>query len=878
MTEGAKDFGSTTSRVRLRPLGGSQATQNYLELTAILENLTVGVIFTRNRVVVQANPMAKQMWGYADDEMIGLPGVALNPSQADYDQLGRDAIPMLVEGGTYRAERLMRRKDGGLFWCRMSAKAVDPEHPRAGTIWIMEDVSDDRHMRDALESSTRELVGIFNTSLVGIAVVRQRLIVRTNDCFDRLLGYPVSGLLGAQVQKIFANEDGVDDVVQGFYEDLTAGREFRGELQLRRADGTTLWTRISGRAFDVEDPVAGSAWLVEDISDYKLVESRLRKAYDEQQAIFANAAVGILYTRGRNVLKVNPRVLEIFGYSEDELVGCDASVLYPSEDVFLEYRAQAHEMVRRGETFSSEVLGQLKDGSQRWLRVTGRRIPSDQAEMNAIWIFEDVTERHLAEEALRKAKEELEQRVYERTLELATANAQLQDEVFERMQTEQRIWHMAHHDALTGLPNRALLQDRLTQAINQAARRDTRVAVMFIDLDRFKSINDSLGHAVGDELLKNIAERLKASVRNADTVCRLGGDEFVVVLNEIGCLDDVVMVAEKIIAALAPAVFVSGHALQSTPSIGISVFPDDGSEAMQLMRNADTAMYHAKAAGRNNFQFFTPRMNDEATRFFNLENRLRAAIDRGELVLHYQPLIDLEQGVCGAEALVRWNDPEHGMISPGEFIPVAEETGLVVPLGEWGLREAMRQSRAWQEQGLRAIPVSVNLSPRQFRQRGLVEIIRSILKDTGQPPSMLELEITEGTLMQDIGETLERLDELASMGVRLAIDDFGTGYSSLAYLKRFPVHKLKIDQSFVRDLCDDKEDAAIVSAIIGLARNLGLDILAEGVETDVQLATLVNFGCRKFQGYYFSRPLAPNDSANIFNPPALAALSKGRIQ
>jgi EAL domain-containing protein (putative c-di-GMP-specific phosphodiesterase class I) len=329
-------------------------------------------------------------------------------------------------------------------------------------------------------------------------------------------------------------------------------------------------------------------------------------------------------------------------------------------------------------------------------------------------------------------------------------------------------------------------------------------------------------------------------------------------------------VAEKIIAALSQAVTIQGHELRATPSIGIAVFPDDGREALDLMKCADTAMYHAKASGRNTFQFFTPRMNEVASHFFQLEHQLRRAIDENQLLLHYQPLVDLPtRTVCGLEALVRWRHPEQGLVSPADFIPVAEETGLIVPLGEWVLGEALRQNRRWQESGLAPVPVSVNLSPRQFRQKGLVESIGALLAETGQPAHLLELEITESTLMHDVDEALAKLKELAAMGIRLAVDDFGTGYSSLNYLKQFPVHKLKIDQSFVRDLGKDWDDAAIVSAIIGLARSLNLETLAEGVETDGQLAMLINYGCRKFQGYYFSRPLPAEETATLFAPPAL---------
>jgi EAL domain-containing protein (putative c-di-GMP-specific phosphodiesterase class I) len=317
-------------------------------------------------------------------------------------------------------------------------------------------------------------------------------------------------------------------------------------------------------------------------------------------------------------------------------------------------------------------------------------------------------------------------------------------------------------------------------------------------------------------------------------------------------------------------VLIEGHELRATPSIGISIYPEDGSDVYDLMKNADTAMYHAKEQGRNNFQFFAPRMNAEAERFFNLEHRLRGAVEGHQLRLHYQPLIDLHhKTVCGMEALLRWQDPEQGMISPGDFIPVAEETGLIVPIGAWVLAEAMEQNRRWQEAGYPAMPVSVNLSPRQFRQHDLVETVREALAATGQPAHLLELEITESTLMHDMDETLAKLNALSAMGVRLAVDDFGTGYSSLAYLKRFPVHKLKIDQSFVRDLTDDKDDAAIVAAIIGLARSLGLEALAEGVERDTQLAMLAGLGCSKFQGYYFSRPLPAEQAEALFRPEVL---------
>lgn len=720
-----------------------------LELRAILENATVGILFTKNRHLEHANPLAAQMFGYASEEMAGLPGRALYPSDQAYEALGRDAGPALAAGKPFRAEIEMARKDGSTFRCRLSAKAINPQRPQAGTIWIMEDVT----------------------------------------------------------------------------------------------------------------------------ADYQ-TELRVRNALAEQQMIFDNAAVGIMYVQDRIVVRCNRKLEEIYGYGPGEMLGLSARQLHPSQASYDDLGNRARGPIRRGEVFSTESGARRKNGTDFWVRVTGHQAPGAGDRFDVIWIFEDITERREAEEALLRAKGELEQRVLERTNELTVANQQLQKEIFERMQAEQRIWHVAHHDALTGLPNRTLLHDRLDQALAQAQRDGSRVGVMFLDLDRFKSINDGLGHAVGDELLRHVGERLGGAVRAVDTVSRLGGDEFIVVLRQIAGADDAVLVAEKIITAMSVPVEVQGHTLRATPSIGIALYPDDGVEALDLMKCADTAMYHAKAAGRNTFQFFAPHMNEQATRFFHLEQQLRHAIDAGQLVLHYQPLVDTrKRQVCGLEALVRWAHPEQGLMSPGVFIPIAEETGMIVPLGERVMAEALQQNRRWQLEGRPLVPVSVNLSPRQFRQKGLVDTLRRLLADTQQPARLLELEITESSLMQDVNEALETLRELSSLGVKLAIDDFGTGYSSLNHLKRFPVHKLKIDQSFVRDLGIDWDDGAIVSAIISLAQVLNLETVAEGVETEAQLDMLGNYGCHCCQGFYFSRPLPVDQADRIFLPPRLSVQS-----
>ncbi|MCX8085279.1 MAG: EAL domain-containing protein [Rhodocyclaceae bacterium] len=716
------------------------------DLRAILENATVGILFSKNRRLVQANPQFLQMFGFASvEEVIGQPGVILYPSQEAYEALGREAGPLLAAGKPFRGEIQMRRKDGTLFWCRLSAKAVNPQAPQEGTIWIMEDVTDERETAE-----------------------------------------------------------------------------------------------------------------------------RLKQALADQETIFNNAAVGIMYVKERVVVRANRKLEELFGYGPGEMLGRSARDFHVSEESFLRLAELARETLWRGETFVTEWPAKRKDGSEFWVRLTGHREANAGERFDVVWIFEDITEQRSVQEELRRIHLELEQRVIERTAELSAANAKLQDQIFERMQAEQRIWHIAHHDALTGLPNRALLTDRLEQALAQATRSADRVAVMFLDLDRFKSINDTLGHEVGDELLKEIAQRLKGAVRAADTVARLGGDEFVVLLQDITDPEDAARVAEKIIAAFAPPVKIGPHELRSSTSIGIALFPEDGEDAYTLMRHADTAMYQAKRSGRNQFHFFSARLSESARRAFHIEHRLAAALEKGWLSLVYQPLIDYEaRAVCGMEALLRWHDPEEGEIPPAEFIPIAEDSDLIQPLGEWVLRTALQQNRRWQEAGRPLVPVSVNLSPRQFRHRHLVDSIRAILAETGQPARLLELEITESTLAHDVETARARLEELAGLGVRLAIDDFGTGYSNLLALKRFPVDKLKIDRSFVRDLCEDPEDAAIVAAIVGLARGLGLDMLAEGVETAAQRDALIALGCRRFHGYLFARPQPAAQEAAIFAPAGL---------
>ena len=465
-----------------------------------------------------------------------------------------------------------------------------------------------------------------------------------------------------------------------------------------------------------------------------------------------------------------------------------------------------------------------------------------------------------AESALKGVNEALELQVQQRTGELREANNRLRHDIEERKQVERNIRHMAHHDSLTDLPNRALFRDRLTHAMAQADRYQQKLAVMFLDLDRFKAINDTLGHSLGDQLLRIAAERLRTCVRDCDTVARLGGDEFTVIVEDVVDPQTAGVVAQKIVDTFAQPFNLLGHEVFVTTSIGITVYPDDGEQLDSLLRNADTAMYRAKGCGRNNFQFYVADMNVRARERLMLENALRRALVRDEFELYYQPRVDIYSGrVIGAEALLRWRHPDMGMIPPAEFVPILEETGMIIPVGEWALREACRQNRAWQTMELPPVRVAVNLSARQFVQKDLAGTVEQALADSGLSSAYLELEITEELLLENSLSNTATLNKLRDLGVHISIDDFGTGYSSLSYLKRLPINTLKIDKSFVRDITRDSDGAAIASAIIAMACSLRLNVLAEGVETEEQLSFLRAQGCNEIQGYSFSHPLSADD-------------------
>jgi|APIni6443716594_1056825.scaffolds.fasta_scaffold03474_3 diguanylate cyclase (GGDEF)-like protein/PAS domain S-box-containing protein len=552
-----------------------------------------------------------------------------------------------------------------------------------------------------------------------------------------------------------------------------------------------------------------------DVSDYLRVELAMHEKEAQFRATMEVAQVGIFLLQDALFRYVNPFLLQLFGYSEEEVVG----ILGPLDLIVAEDQGMVWEQMRRREAGEQgqpyEVTGLRKDGSTFPVVILGS--PS----------------------------------VYDgRPASVGTVQ-----DVSEQKQAEQRVRELADFDPLTGLPNRRLLRDRCTQLLAAAERDGTEMALVFIDLDHFKRVNDSLGHSVGDDLLCAVAQRLSGTVRKVDTLARLGGDEFIIALPG-GHASAAADVASRLLDVCAAPFLVAGHELTVTPSLGISLYPVDGTDFEVLLRNADAAMYKAKEAGRNAFRFYSSEMNVATLKHLLMESGLRRGLGAHEFVLHYQPLVQVESGaIVGVEALIRWQNPELGLIGPDQFIHVAEDIGLIIPIGEWVLREACRQVRAWQDSGLPPLMVAVNVSPVQFRQAGFVETVAGVLASTELEARFLELELTERTVMHDAEQTLGTLRTLNRMGVELALDDFGTGYSSLAYLKRFPVGKLKIDRSFVRDLEGNSDDRAIASTILSMGHSLRLKVLAEGVETAEQYAILRDMGCELVQGYHFSRPL-----------------------
>lgn len=708
-----------------------------------------------------------------------------------------------------------------------------------------------------LQLALREQQVILDSAGVGIVFIKKRLVIRCNQRFAQIFGHADTTLiLGSANVSLYPDQASFHALGEAAYPVMAKGLAYKAEVLMKRHDGQLFWTQLTGKLVNPADTDEGSIWIVEDISEQKTTQTQLEAVLTEQSLILDHAMVGIVFLRHRTVTRCNQSFETLLGYEPGELHGSSSLQWYPSEQEWLEARNQCYAILAAGQAFEGDMLLRKKDGSAIHCEVRAKAIDPLDLSKGSIWISMDITARKKAEQELLQARADLEKLVEIRTEELSRTVMALKKKAAEQQIAEAHIQRLAHFDPLTGLPNRVLLHDRSQQALNVARRCNQPVALMFLDLDHFKNINDSLGHRVGDEVLVELATRLRSAVREQDTVSRLGGDEFILLLpdtDSIGAAE----VADKLLQAALMPFHIEQHELTVTPSIGIALYPRDGADFDTLCKCADAAMYRAKEDGRNSYRFFTSQIQAHSDRSLLLGNALRRALERQQLALHYQPQIAMDSGrIVGAEALLRWQHPELGAISPAEFIPVAEGNGLILSIGEWVIRTAVAQLASWIERGMRPITMAVNLSAIQFRHANLPELVTRILAEAAVPAALLELELTEGVAMTKPLEAIAVMDDLHQRGIRMSIDDFGTGYSSLSYLKRFQVYKLKIDQSFVRDITEDPDDKAIVGAIISLASSLGLKTIAEGVETEGQLAFLRARGCTEAQGYYFSPPLS----------------------
>ncbi|MCK9986135.1 MAG: hypothetical protein AzoDbin1_02607 [Azoarcus sp.] len=771
------------------------------------------LLIDEDRRVVECHAPEPRLLAAPVDDLIGrLYAQTVPPEVAAKFDAAIDAI--VADGGPRQIEYALDLADGVHYFSASISRLTGAGGP-AGYIALARDITERVRMERALSESEMRYRALFANSRVVMLVIdpADGAIVDANEKACAYYGYDHATLTRMQISDI--NALSREKVLQEM-----------ARARARAADYFQFRHRLaSGEVRDVEvasGPIelGGRSLLysiVQDVTERRRYEERMREA----MVVYNASSQAIMTTDAQGVItSVNPAFCAITGYSVDEVVGHRSS-MFKSGRHDPAFFGTMWSRLAAGGAWEGEIWNRRKNGEiyPQWLTITAVR-NDDGTVAEYVSLFSDITERKQQEEA---------------------------------------IWRQANFDPLTGLANRSLLQDRLEHALAQARRHDGKVGLMFLDLDGFKWINDSLGHDVGDEMLVEVARRLKASVREQDTVARLGGDEFTVVVSDLHDqrdMEDLHVVAEKLVAVLREPFLLGNARHHVSGSIGITVFPDDGADVQTLLRNADIAMYKAKQAGKNRAQFYAHHMQADALARVQLENDLRIAVEQQQFVLHYQPIVNTASGrIVGAEALIRWQHPRRGLVSPADFIAVAEDCGLIVPIGAWALSEAVRQSRAWREAGYPALRIAVNVSGVQFREPGLPELVRSLLAGAADGREHLMLEITESVLMDSSEEAEARMREINGQGIGYSLDDFGTGFSSLSYLKRFPVDVVKIDRSFVRDCPDDRSDASLVEAIINMAHSLDLRVTAEGVESEAQRDFLRRLGCDYLQGYLIGRPM-----------------------
>jgi diguanylate cyclase (GGDEF)-like protein/PAS domain S-box-containing protein len=722
-----------------------------------------------------------------------------------------------------------------LEWTRSELKRLFDEL-RTKTNALEADIARRREMEEALRRSENKYRELFWSNLDGIVISSlDGQVIDANPAFLNLMCYNLDQL---KLQNFWSLVGPESEALERFNLDnkvLRFGYCDEFEASYLNRFGNSVPVSVKTVAMRDASGRINAVWrMVRDISERRSAEERMLLA----AKVFENTTEGIMITDAdARIRSVNRAFSDITGYSQQEVLGQRPGILASGRHDQAFYAHMWQQLNSQG-FWQGELWNRRKNGEMfpEWLAINTIKNPVGEIS-HYVAIFSDQSERRAADE---------------------------------------RIQFLAHFDVLTGLPNRSHMQDRTELAIQTAARDNLHLGLLLLDLDRFKTINESLGHSAGDTLLQVAADRIKSVLAPGQMVARQGGDEFIILLPAIVDPGEAAMVAERIIHAFAPPVDLHNHSISITPSIGISVYPDDGRDFDMLVRNADAAMYHAKSFGRNSFKFYTADLNARAHEILAIESQLRFALDRNEFVLHYQPQVEMKTGeIVGAEALIRWNHPALGLLGPNRFIDVAEERGFIIQLGNWVIREACRQLAAWNAAGLPQISLAINLSALQFRQHDLVSTIERALSANGLPGSALDIEVTESVVMEDVDATIQTIDAIQRMGPKLSIDDFGTGYSSLSYLKRFKADKLKIDRSFVEDIPFDADDSEIAKAVINIAQTLKMKVVAEGVETVEQWQFLLAEGCDLVQGYLLAKPMPAEDfaqilSAGVLLPPGCA--------
>ncbi|WP_249383880.1 bifunctional diguanylate cyclase/phosphodiesterase [Chitinivorax sp. B] len=787
--------------------------------------------FDRRGIVHHWNPACETRYGIATKDALGRPmNDLLDVEEVSGENLN-EAIQQIWQGTLPGLSRELRLKTVG-GQTKLAYVTMFPvfRHGQVSDIFCMDlDIAAFKPLKGSVPSDVLRFKTLFERSADAIILLNEDSFLDANPAAMKMFGYTdKSAMVGQHPENLSPplQPDGRNSRSKA-REMISLAHQlgnYRFEWVHRRASNEDFWAEVLLTAISPSEQALLYA-VLRDISDRKDVELKMRL---NAQAFESSREAILITDSNKQIISINRAFMEITGFSASEALGNSPKMLSSGLHDQDFYR-NIWDTVRVLGHWEGEIWDRHRDGRSypQWMTISAV-INAAGVITNYIAVFSDITHRKASEEHTR---------------------------------------YIAEHDFLTNLPNRILLLDRATQAIGAAQRNGKQLAILFLDLDRFKNINDSLGHHIGDRLLKQVAQRLEACVRSSDTVSRLGGDEFIILLIDVDNVESVGHIADKVLKEITNTYLVDDYEFDITGSLGISLYPMDGNDMDTLIKNADAAMYHAKERGRNNYQFFSKEMNVRLVERLTMELALRKALDNEEFMLLYQPQVELCSGrITGAEALIRWMHSDFGVVPPGRFIPVTEESGLIIPIGKWVLETACLQAKAWEKAGY-PIVMAVNLSSVQFRQKDLLSTIVSALQRANLDPHLLELEITEGIILEGAERTIETMNALVRIGVKLSIDDFGTGYSSLSYLKRFPINKLKIDRSFVRDIDTDAGDAAITRAIIDMARNLNLKVIAEGVETKAHLDFLLAHGCDEYQGYYFAKPILAEEFERMLKIP-----------